>query len=179
MGFLDSLRNLTGLSGDRDHDSRRLIDSPDTDDGGSAHPEFPGRVPAANPDAMAAPPATGAYDREQWRKKLGRVLGSLPRSEPEWADLRQEAGALNLPEDWLARTYREEFGMMVRKIVADSKVTPDEHQKLDLARSLMGISDEEAESALKTIVGEAESFFGKTVEGARSGTITAPPGAAP
>jgi hypothetical protein len=123
-------------------------------------------VPAADPEAMAAPPRTSTYDRDQWRRKLGRILGSLPRSEHEWADLQQEAGALNLDPEWLAHAYREEFGMMIRKIVSDTHVTPEEHQKLDLARSLMGISDEDAETTLRTIVGEAESFFGKSVEGA-------------
>ena len=37
---------------------------------------------------------------------------------------------------------------------------------LDLARSLMSISDEEAEALFHAIVSEAEAFFGESVHGA-------------
>lgn len=160
MGFLDALRGWSGGRTGEFKAVERLVDNSD------GHPEFPGRVPAADPDAMALPPATSPYDREQWRRKLKRILGSLPQSEPEWADLRQEAGALDFGEDFLRATYREEFGLMIRKIVSDRVVTSDEHRKLDMARSLMGIPDAEAETMLHDLVAEAESFFGGKVEGA-------------
>ena len=166
MGFLDAVRGWAGLSGGRDLDSRRLIDSAIGDGGGSAHPEFPGKVPAANPEALAAPPQTSAFDREQWRKKLRNILEHLPRSRDHWDDLQQEAGALEFGRDWIVRSYREEFAMMVRQVVSDRVVTPEEHRNLDLARALMGIPDAEAEATFHDIVGEAERFFGGAVEGA-------------
>ena len=57
-------------------------------------------------------------------------------------------------------------GLLIRKIVSDRVVTSDEHRNLDLARSLMGIPDEEAEAMLHAIAREAEAFFGGAVEGA-------------
>jgi hypothetical protein len=157
MAFLDVLRGWGDTR--RERVDARL-------DPGTSHPEFPGPVPASTPEEMAAPPETTSYDREQWRKKLKRVLGALPRSEPEWRDLSQEAGALKFGREWLARTYREEFALMVRKIVSDREVTAAEHHNLDLARSLMGISDAEAEASFHAIVSEAEAFFGESVKGA-------------
>jgi hypothetical protein len=157
MAFLDVLR---GWGDTRRERVEAALDP------GTSHPEFPGRVPAATTDEMAAPPETTAYDREQWRKKLKRVLASLPKSEPEWRDLSQEAAALEFGQEWLAKTYREEFALMIRKIVSDREVTADEHHNLDLARSLMGISDAEAEGTFHAIVSEAEAFFGESVRGA-------------
>ena len=156
MGFLDALR----VWGD---DPAKRVDT--AREAGSVRRGTPGAVPAADPQAMSASPLTTAYDREQWRKKLKRVLAALPRSEPEWPDLRQEAGALGFGEEWLATTYCEEFALMIRKIVSDREVTADEHHTLDLARSLMSISDEEAEALFHAIVSEAEAFFGESVHG--------------
>ena len=168
MGFLDTLRGVSGLAGNRDVDRRRLLGtSGSIDDGGSAHPEYPdGVIPAADPEAMAAPPKSSIYDRDQWRKKLKRIVAGLPSTEPQWDDLAQEAGALDFGEDWIARCYREEFGLMMRQVVSDRVITSAEHRKLETARELMGIPDPEAESLLKAIIAEAEEFFGGTVEGA-------------
>jgi hypothetical protein len=59
-----------------------------------------------------------------------------------------------------------EFSLMMRRAVADRHVTPEEHSKIDLARSLIDIPEAEAEAMLQAIVREAESFFGNAVEGA-------------
>ncbi len=169
MGFLDTLgrvlRGDPGARGGRDVDRRRLRDSWGLDDGGSAHPEFPGDVPAADPAAMAAPPATVAYDRDQWRKKLKRIIEKLPESQAQWDDLIQEAGGLGFDTAWVEHCQREEFALMVRRAVADRDITPQEHHKLDLARTLIGLSEDEAEATLHAIAAEAEAFFGKPVEG--------------
>ena len=160
MGFLDALRNWGGTRPDDklaamtamwDRMSPAKISDAD---------------PAADPETVAQPSAASPYDRQQWRKKLKRILQHLPRSEPDWADLQQEAGALDLGADWVATAYFEEFSLLIHKIVADRVVTSEEHHNLDLARSLMGITDAEAETLLHAIVAEAEAFFGKKVEGA-------------
>lgn len=53
--------------------------------------------------------------------------------------------------------------MLIRRVVSDTRITPLEHRKLDLARSLTAISD--AEAILNEVVAEAESFLGKPIEG--------------
>jgi len=108
----------------------------------------------------------GAYDREQWHKKLQRVLERLPASQAEWPDLMTEARALKLGDDWVARLQAEEFRMLIRRAVSDRQFTEEEHRTLDLARDLIGMPEDQAEAALHDVVAEAEAFFGGPVEGA-------------
>ena len=143
MGFLDTLRNW---------DTPRPKPAAD-----SARAEFLSESLAVT--------EFSDYDREQWRKKLKRLLSSMPQSESEWPDLHQEAAALGFDQDWLKKTSRQEFALLVRKIVSDREVTSEEHQSLDRARSLLGIPDHEAETIFHTIVAEAETFFGSEVRG--------------
>lgn len=105
------------------------------------------------------------YDRVNWRKKLQRILDELPESEPEWKDFLPDGYALGLGERWIENTLREEFTLLVRRVVADHIVTDAEHRKLDLAHQLLGLSDDEAEQIFHKVVGEAEEFFGTHVEG--------------
>ena len=105
------------------------------------------------------------YDREQWRKKLKRLLSGVHESESDWADLHQEAGSLGFGEDWVKSTSRQEFALLIRKIVSDQEVTDDEHHVLDRARDHLGIPDKEAEAIFRTVVSEAEAFFGSEVRG--------------
>ena len=77
-----------------------------------------------------------------------------------------EARAMNLDPDWVTRCQVDEFLLLVRRAVSDRHFTEEEHRKLDLARDLIGIPEAEAEAALHSIVAEAESFFGRPVEGA-------------
>ena len=114
---------------------------------------------------MVAPPATVAYDRDQWRRKLKRILEKLPGSRAEWDDLIWEAGGLGLDTAWVEQCQREEFALLVRRAVADLGVTLQEHHKLELARGLIGLPEDEAEAVLRSIAAEAEAFFGKPVEG--------------
>ncbi len=164
MGFLDTLRGWAAAASRLDLDSRGSVEAGDTS--GDPHPEFPGEAPAADPGRMAAPVETSAFDRTQWQKKLKKILDRLPDSQVQWSDLNQEAHALNFGDDWIERTYREEFALLIQKIVSDRRVTADEHRMVDLARSLMGISDAEAEETLQKIAAEAAQFFGEPVEGA-------------
>jgi hypothetical protein len=106
------------------------------------------------------------YDRVQWRKKLKRILEKLPASETEWEVMLTEARALGFDEEWMLRTQIEEFSLMVRRAVADCNVTPEEHRRLDHARTLIGLSEEDGATLVHSIVAEAEAFFGHSVEGA-------------
>ncbi len=166
MGFFEAMHQVLEAGRD-DRGNRgdpRLAESGGIDD--SAHPEYPhGRVVAADPEEMAAPPASTDYDRNLWRRKLAHVLDHLPASEGQWPDLMTEAGALGLEPAWVERGQREEFGLMIRRAIADRHLTLQEHAKLEKARTLIGLPDPEAEAMLTEIVREAEAFFGGSVEG--------------
>jgi len=167
MGFFDALHQILEAGRDErgNRGDPRMAESGVGDD--SAHPEYPpGRVVAADPAEMAAPPATTDYDRNLWRRKLAHVLEHLPASEAQWPDLMTEAGALNLETEWVERSQREEFAMMIRRAIADRHLTLPEHAKLERARTLIGLPDPEAETMLREVVREAEAFFGGPVEGA-------------
>ena len=181
MGFFDAFRRILEASSDErgDRGDPRLAET-----GGlgadlvndSAHPEYPdGKVVAADPARMAAPPDTSAYDRDQWRKKLTRILARLPASQAEWAGLMTDAGALNLDTAWVEHRQREEFTMMVRRAVSDRTLTLQESAALEQARILIGLPDEEAEAILRRVVAEAEAFFDQPVEGVRPARAEAGP----
>ena len=154
MGFFDTLRRV--LTGDADaHYTPREIEAIHL-----------GVDPDTLPITPEEPFESGEYDRSQWAKKLNRVLTGLPETKGDWDDVAAESRAMDFDLEWVNHCMRDEFAMLVRRAVADRKVTEAEHRNLDLARDLMGIPDEEAEAILHTVVSEAESFFGKSVEGA-------------
>jgi hypothetical protein len=155
MGFFDALRHVLG----RDHgpEGERPVDDRISRAWGLGKP-------AAEADRVSAGGDASAYDRLQWHKKLTRILGELPGARPEWDELMAEARALGLDPEWVAKCQVDEFFLLVRRAVSDGVFTEEEHRTLDLARTLIGLSEDEAESALHAIVAEAESFFGKPVE---------------
>ena len=153
MGFFDALsRVLTGNKGpqytSREIEAIHLGVDPDD-------------LPIAPEEQFES----GEYDRAQWAKKVKRVLERLPESQAEWATVLAESKAMDFDPKWVQQCMREEFAMLVRRAVADRVVTEAEHRKLDFARDLLGIPDAEAELILDTVVAEAETFFGKSVEG--------------
>jgi hypothetical protein len=75
-----------------------------------------------------------------------------------------EAHALGFDAAWIARHQREEFAFLVRRAVANRVVSEDDHHKLDLARNLIGMPDDEAEKTLQSIMAEASAFFGAPVQ---------------
>src|SRR4051794_23961313 len=101
MAFFDSLRRMVGTEQGQPvtarEDRGRLLEAWGLA-GGGAPPEFPRHVPAADPAEMAAPPKTSAYDVDQWRKKLKRILEKLPASQAEWPTLLAEGRALGLDD---------------------------------------------------------------------------------
>lgn len=154
MGFFDTLRKVLGNEPKPDGAPA----------GGAAFDRAWGLDAAEDADGTATAGA-GLYDRAQWVKKVGRVLHGLPATQPEWTVVEADAKALSLEPEFVIRTQTDAFLMMVRKAVSDRTFTEPEHRKLDLARDLIGIPEAEAEAALHTVVGEAEAFFGKPVEG--------------
>ena len=154
MGFFDALtRVLTGNKA-ADYTPREIE---------AAHL---GIHPDELPIAPEEPFEAGQYDRTNWARKVKRVLERLPASQVEWPDVLAESKALDFDPAWVQGCIRDEFTLMVRRAVADRVVTDAEHRKLDFARDLLGIRDAEAEEILHQVVSEAETFFGKTVEGA-------------
>jgi hypothetical protein len=153
MGFFDTLRRVLGgeqRGPEAGTPAKDVTAAWGLEEGG-----------AANPADLGA----GAYDRANWQKKLKRVLGELPDSEHQWPELMAEAKALKLDPEWVTRCQVEEFMLLIRRAVSDRHFTEAEHRKLDLARDLIGIPEAEAEAALHSVVAEAETFFGKSVEG--------------
>src|SRR4051794_29865576 len=84
--------------------------------------------------AETSPPAPtvdedgASYDRANWRKKLKSLLDRLPDSQPEWGDFMAEASALNFDPEWVNDCLKAEFEMLIRKVVSDRVVSPQEHQ---------------------------------------------------
>jgi hypothetical protein len=122
--------------------------------------------PSAEPNEAAALPKASAYDVDQWRKKLKRVLDKLPASQSEWEPMIADGRALGLDTEWMAWVQLEEFTLLIRRAIADRRFTSEEHRKLDLARDLIGMTEPEAEALVQSVVAEAEAFFGKPVQGA-------------
>jgi hypothetical protein len=147
MGFFDTLRRVLGSE-------PRPLDRKVADAWGLDETEERGAADSS------------IYDRGQWQKKLKRILDELPASRPEWDALVTEARALNLDPAWVTKCQIDEFLLLMRRAVSDGVFSEAEHRKLDLARDLIGIPETEAEAALHSIVSEAETFFGKSVEGA-------------
>jgi hypothetical protein len=106
------------------------------------------------------------YDRARWRKRLQRILDELPGSKPEWPDLLADARDLGLNEDWARECQVDEFLLLARRSVKDRILNDRALKRLECARQLMGLSHDEADSAIRSVVAEAEAFFGKPVEGA-------------
>jgi len=125
---------------------------------------------APAPQETEAPPTPAVdddganYDRTNWRKKLKSILDRLPDSQSEWGDFMAEASALNFDPEWVNDCLKAEFEMLIRKVVSDRVVSPQEHQKLETARLLINMPEAEAIALVDKIVAEAEAFFGKPVE---------------
>src|SRR5262245_43730422 len=149
MGFFDTLKRVLGT--EQGAVERRVADAWGLDVEG---------------EATDRPNETGQYDRAQWQKKLRRILEELPGSQTEWDGLKTEARALQLDPNWVAKCQYDEFLFLIRRAVSDGVFSEHEHRKLDLARDLIGLSEVDAEAALHSIVSEAETFFGKSVDGA-------------
>src|SRR5260221_694878 len=116
--------------------------------GGDPNQPAPGPTPAKSAEGREDP--TGAqpgdsklYDRVKWEKKMKRILDELPDSQSEWGELMSEARALEFDEDWLTRMQVDEFILLIRRAVADRRVTEPEHRTLELARQLIGIPEAE------------------------------------
>jgi hypothetical protein len=153
MGFFETLRRVLGK-----HEAEGEPAGSDArgSSGDDARATPYQNLPAVDPSH---------YDRNQWHKKLKRILSELPASQYQWAELMSESRALNLDPEWVTKCQVDEFLLLVRRAVADRHFTEEEHRKLDLARALIGIPEAEAEATLHTIIAEAESFFGKSIEG--------------
>ena len=59
---------------------------------------------------MRAPNEASPYDRDQWVRKLKRILDKLPHSQPEWDNMLHEARALGFDDGWIKQAMRREFG---------------------------------------------------------------------
>ncbi len=104
-------------------------------------------------------------DRRRLRDSWGLDDGGTGSPEFPGEAPATDPAAMAAPPATVEHCQREEFALMVRRAVADRDITLQEHHKLDLARTLIGLSEDEAEATLHAIAAEAEAFFGKPVEG--------------
>src|ERR671921_434261 len=162
MGLFDSLRRLRHAHDGKQHDQRRRLAQLWGLDEREAFGDE--ATVSASGEAETSEPVD--YDRDQWQKKMTRILEDLPDSRDQWGPMMAEARALGFDGHWMRQAQVEEFTLLVRRAVADGVFTEKEHRLLDLARDLIGLPEAEAEALVHTIVTEAESFFGKTIEGA-------------
>mgnify|MGYP001030261773 CR=1 FL=1 len=110
-------------------------------------------------DADSASP----YDVAQWRKKLRRIFEELPGSKDEWTDLMTEARSYGLDAGWIDARLAEEFTQLIRGVVADRVLSEADHERIEAARRLIGLTESQAETAVRAIVAEAEQFFGGAI----------------
>lgn len=108
--------------------------------------------------------ATSDYDKTRWRRKLHQVFQNLPASRDQWPGLMTDAKSLNLDPSWMDAGMAEEFEQLLRAVVADRVVSEDEQEKIEVARRLIGLSEDEAATVLRAVAAEAEAFFGAEVK---------------
>lgn len=161
MRFLETLKGFLSRHahlGTSEDAKARLRDAWGLDAEPTAASRNPSSI-APSHDADAASP----YDVEQWRKKLRRIFEELPASKGEWTGLMTEARAYGLEDGWLAERLAEEFTLLIRGVVADRLLSEADHERIEAARKLIGITEAQAETAVHAIVAEAEEFFGGSV----------------
>jgi hypothetical protein len=161
MGFFDALKRVLTHESDShgDQETRNRIRHA----WGLEDDEGETNAPAGTTVPVGAGVASD-YDRGQWQKKLRKTLDELPGSEGNFKELMTEAHALNLEPAWILERQREEFAFLIRRAVADRVVSEEEHGRIELARKLIGLSETAAEETLRSVMAEAEAFFGKPVE---------------
>jgi hypothetical protein len=155
MSFLERLFKMMG---DRVDESATARPTEAPPFGGTLSPPEGTAALNLSPEGQAS-----EYDRALWRKKLKSLLDRIPDSESEWTGFVAETSALGLDPTWVRDCMIAEFEIMIRKIVGDRIVSSAEYHKLDRARALVAISDQDAEAMLERVVADAEAFFGKPV----------------
>jgi hypothetical protein len=161
MGFLDTIRRVfSGRTDDHDDEMRRRL----AEAWGLDVEEISDEpIDEDHPPPRAAEP-TG-YDRRLWVKKLRFLLDEkLPVDGDAWSEFVAEAYALGYDRAWVQKQLGDAFEQLARKIVSDGVVTPAEHEKIELARAQLGLSEADAEVVLKRVVAEAEKIFGRRVK---------------
>jgi hypothetical protein len=164
MGFLDTLKRAFSRDShapetDEIKKSIRQAWGLEEDEGPPQSGSFT-LSPSSQPTAETA----SDYDRSHWTKKLRHLLETLPDSQKNWPELMAEAHALNFEPAWISGQQRDGFAFLIRRAVSDRVVSEAEHHKLDLARTLIGLSEAESEQTLHAIKAEAEAFFDAPVQ---------------
>lgn len=154
MGFLGTLKKLLSAAPQwetTEAKRARLREAWGLDDAESS-----ASAPAAE--------ATSDYDKTQWRRKLHQVFQNLPGSRDQWTGLMTDARSLNLDQSWMDEGMAQEFEQLLRAVVADRVVSEDEQEKIEAARRLIGLSEDDAATVLRAVAAEAEAFFGAEVK---------------
>jgi hypothetical protein len=160
MGFLSVLRGFLADKSrlDASEESRERLRDAWGLDLDSEPADEPG-ASAPGPDADAA----SEFDKTQWRRKLHHIFEKYPASSGEWPRLMQEARGLRLDDAWVAEGMKDEFTMMIRALIADRRLTEEEQARLEAVRVLAGLTEEDAAALVRSVVADAERFFGGDV----------------
>ena len=163
MGFFNALKRLLphASQGDANEEARQRIRAAWGLDDDESRPK--GTSQAESRATLTAISNASGFDRDQWQKKLRRILDELPGSQPQWHDLMTEAHALQLESDWIADRQREEFTFVIRRAVADKVISEADHHKLDLAQADRDVRGR-SRSRPAQVLAEAEAFFGAPVK---------------
>ena len=154
MGFLAALRRLLGDQPVATDDARQKRLS---------QPWNPGQP--ANGTEPANEGGTSAYDRALWIKKLQHLLAEkLPIDDQVWHDFLADAYALGFDHAWVAAQQRSAFEMLVRKAVSRGVLTAEERHHIELARSQIGLSVQEAIDLLNRVHAEAKAMVRESAQ---------------
>ncbi|MDG3003477.1 hypothetical protein [Paludisphaera mucosa] len=161
MGFLSALRGFLGDKSRLDASEESLERFRDAW-GLDADPEEASETPGEStpgPDAAAA----SEFDKTQWRRKLHHIFEKYPASSGEWPLLMREARALKLDDAMVASGTKGEFIMMIRALIADRRLSEEDQVRVEEVRKLIGMSEEQAAAVVRSVVVDAERFFGGDV----------------
>lgn len=171
MGFLSALKHLLAPEAtpveaeiDKQREALRQAWGLDADDPVLVDPE------SLKPHHPAAEGIASSYDHNLWRQKLIHTATDVKEmARPDFAShvatLMAEHHNLGVSAEDAYDAAISAFQNAVRQVVADRRVTTEEHAYLDRLRDGLGLPIPAAEEAVRGIVTEAEAIFKARVEG--------------
>ena len=114
-------------------------------------------------------PAGQSFDEHLWRGRLVNLCSEINKIGDDLPEQVQtllgESRNLSIPAKVVFESAQAAFDSAIRQVVADRKVTDDEHQRLDDLRDALGLPDPMAAEMLEKIAAEAESVFKSRIQG--------------
>lgn len=171
MGFLSALKHLLAPEAapleaeiDKEREALRQAWGLDADDPVLVDPE------SLQPHHPVGEGLASAYDHNLWRQKLiHTATDAREMARPDFAShvatLMAEHHNLGVAAEEAFEAAIAAFQNAVRQVVADRRVTTEEHGYLDRLRDGLGLPIPAAEDVVRQIVAEAEAVFKARIEG--------------